>query len=510
MPPSPGISHRVALFAITALIVVTRLPSLAYQRSIDDEAYYSVVASEMLHGGLPYQDAVDRKPPLLFAVYWAVFRVAGYPAWRTVHLVSLLWVLGTMALLYGIARRLFTPLTGAVAALLYGVFQPYLLFDNVAFNGEVLMNLPLAGAVFLAFRPSRVVFRADLLAAGALVALACLLKQPAGVGLAPLGVYCLHPGYARARGLPRWAGWFHGGLIGVGFAVVLAMTALILRQLGILQAAWYWSVVNHDVVHGPLDPVFWRYAARGSAVFALCTGPLLLGAWRSLHGDITAWEGRRAERDALVVFLAVSLIGVAASGRFFGHYFIQLLPPLVLLATPALTRSWRALGDPAERAWRRLTLGWTALSLLVTFGVHFTKGVLRPLPASEAARWVTAHSTPAERLFVWGQYPHLYYLSGRRPASRYISCFPLTGFVFGGPPSADRGLDTSGRIVPGAWDSLARDFERHPPKFIVDEYAVRVVPLYPMAQFPWLAGLVRDRYRLVARAADGIIYERDR
>lgn len=57
---------------------------------IDDEAGYSVIANEIVDGGRPYIDAVDRKPPLLFWTYAAVFEVAGKYNWKALHLVSLL------------------------------------------------------------------------------------------------------------------------------------------------------------------------------------------------------------------------------------------------------------------------------------------------------------------------------------------------------------------------------------------------------------------------------------
>jgi hypothetical protein len=44
-----------------------------------------------------------------------------------------------------------------------------------------------------------------------------------------------------------------------------------------------------------------------------------------------------------------------------------------------------------------------------------------------------AHSDPADRIFVWGQTPEIYLDAQRRPACRYITTFPLTGYVFGGP-----------------------------------------------------------------------------
>jgi 4-amino-4-deoxy-L-arabinose transferase-like glycosyltransferase len=133
---------QFAAFAIVLLTVAIRLPSLLHPQAIDDEAVYSVVANEIVDGGRPYVDAVERKPPLLFWTYAAVFKAAGKYNWKALHAVALLWTLGTMAGLYVIGRRLFDRETGLIAALLYSVFQPWAAANNLAFNGELLMNLP--------------------------------------------------------------------------------------------------------------------------------------------------------------------------------------------------------------------------------------------------------------------------------------------------------------------------------------------------------------------------------
>src|SRR3977135_4030273 len=91
---------HLAALGIVLLTIATRLPSLQHPQAIDDEAAYSVVANEIVDGGRPYVDAVDRKPPLLFWTYAAVFEVAGKYNWRALHVVALLWALGTMAGLY--------------------------------------------------------------------------------------------------------------------------------------------------------------------------------------------------------------------------------------------------------------------------------------------------------------------------------------------------------------------------------------------------------------------------
>ena len=68
---------RFAWLGIILFTIAIRLPSLLHPQPIDSEAMYSVVANEIVDGGRPYVDAVERKPPLLFWTYAAVFKIAG-------------------------------------------------------------------------------------------------------------------------------------------------------------------------------------------------------------------------------------------------------------------------------------------------------------------------------------------------------------------------------------------------------------------------------------------------
>src|SRR5207247_156459 len=141
-----------AAFGIILLTVAIRLPSLLHLQPIGSEEMYSVVANEIVDGGRPYADAVERKPPLLFWTYAAVFKIAGKFNWKALHIVALIWTLGAMAGLYVIGRELFDRNTGLIAALFYSVFQPWGVWSNLSADGEMLMNLPIICAWAIAFR----------------------------------------------------------------------------------------------------------------------------------------------------------------------------------------------------------------------------------------------------------------------------------------------------------------------------------------------------------------------
>ena len=125
VPTHRSRQFRFAALGIILLTVAIRLPSLLHPQPIDSEEMYSVVANEIVDGGRPYIDAVERKPPLLFWTYAAVFKVAGRVQLEGAPHGFTVWTLCTMAGLYVIGHELFDRNTGLIAALFYSVFQPW-------------------------------------------------------------------------------------------------------------------------------------------------------------------------------------------------------------------------------------------------------------------------------------------------------------------------------------------------------------------------------------------------
>src|SRR5438874_2206227 len=223
---------RFAVLGLILFTVVIRLPSLLHPRPINSEAMYSVVANEIVDGGRPYVNAVERKPPLLFWTYAAVFKVAGKFNWTALHVVALVWTLCAMAGLYVIGRELFDRSTGLIAALFYSVFQSWAVWKNLTFDAEMLMNLPIIWAWAIALRRSSSRLRPELFAAGALLAAAFLLKQPAAIAADPLGIYMLLPGYRTSRGLTRTNSIIHVMMLARGLGVALGLVTILFWELG--------------------------------------------------------------------------------------------------------------------------------------------------------------------------------------------------------------------------------------------------------------------------------------
>jgi 4-amino-4-deoxy-L-arabinose transferase-like glycosyltransferase len=458
-----------------------------------------MVGAELAAGGRLYVDAVERKPPLLLWVYGAIATAAGPYNWFALHLVAVVWTLATMGGLFVIGRRLFDATAGSLAAGLYGVYLPWATAKNLAFNGEMRMNLPLVWAWVLVLRqPAPASIRA-LVGSGALVGMAALVKQPAGIVVAALAAYLAlsRDGLAHLRSTTDVLRRFC--LLALGIAVSLSVTAGLLWQQGILREALYWSIGDHDV---PL--IFWGKGAIHTLGFVGACLPLVVGSVMSLR-DRALWQHDRAARGGLSVWLAVSIVGASASGRFYPHYYIQMLPPMVLLTAPVAAALWRdASSSRRASRWVRVATAWVATTVVAFLISHIAS--LRTVEGgTEAGAYLRKHALPRDRIVVWGQHVRIYTDAERRSATRYFVTFPLTGYVFGGPVS---GLDTSNRIVPGAWQTFLHEFDSRRPAFVVDTQN-RAGARYPVARFPELARRLQSCYEAEAETKEGVIYRRE-
>jgi len=494
------------LVALASCTLITRTPALLHPRPIDDEQVYAVVARVMLQGGKPYLDAIERKPPLLFWVYREILAVAGITNWSALHVVMLMWTLCTMALLYVIGRRLWTPAAGWWAAALYALFVMWGDYRTLAFNGELMMNLPLVAALAIVLGSPEQGRRWRLSIGGMLAAVGFLLKQPAGIGVVTLVFYAMDDRRRRPRVVTRLV---DVGAVLAGFASVLATAIVLLRHEGILREAVYWTLIDHEVSLAEWYQLTIKNGPLRMGLFAMSALPLLMGARASIRAgrtDHRCWREKRAEFHALCVFLGTSVVGVASNGQFLIHYFLQLLPPLALLGAPAFAATFRPDLEPGPPLTVRAKVlaRWLAATAVIFFAVD-TAGLAHHREPSDAALFVRARSLPTDRLFVWGQGDQetaMYLDADCRPASRYISIYPLTGLLFGSSHDAAK---EAARIGPEAWPNFERDVAAHPPRFIIDADAASGSS-YPIERYPVLKKYLTN-YRQIWLASDGVVYE---
>ena len=334
-----------------------------------DEPRYALIAAEMLQsgdwsvtrlGGVIYA----QKPPVYF---WLLAAAQGLAGLRHGFLLpSLLAGLGTLALVWDLARRLWSRETAWWAALgLLACLQFTMQVRSAQIDAVLCFftTLSLYGLLrHLLLGPDWRWFSLGCLAAGAGV-------MTKGVGFLPLLVLLPWAGM-------RWAGWsvprLGGGtrwLLGpAAFFAPLALwlVPLLLRAQGDPEIAGYLdNLLFRQTITRYADPwhhfqPFWYFFVE---VIPWAWFPLvLLFPWL-----VVRWARRWKERDASVVLLSgwialVLLFFTISSGKR-GVYLLPAAPALALLAAPHL-------GELAERlsCRRMLRGGMFILCLVVAAG----------------------------------------------------------------------------------------------------------------------------------------------
>jgi len=507
------LDSAVLFIFFVGLSLCTRFITLLFPYFNLDEAAH-LTGSRLLEQGELYVDFADNKPPLLY-VYFMLVRWLFGDGMAAVHLATVLIVLPVTALFvtFSFERRR----TGALAAVLYIVCSSlYMASDVLATNCEILMLMP-AAAAFCCLRKGGF---GGAVGFGFLIGIASLVKHPAALWLPVLF-------------LTAWQGLRRGGLTlrgaagrtlaGAGaFALPLLAAAGFFALRGSFDDFFYWNV-THNVLYSnnpmPAADKLFR-AARYLLPFVLVQLPLVL----------FALSGRRLltgrDRAIFEPALYLGLVPMFVGFRFFGHYFLQVMLPLSILAAPALERAMECSRRRAALLAAYLLiafLGWN----MVTLGsyrrgwIHVEENdprigeLARYVSDTPACRGAAGTKEPRKALFVWGYAPVIYselYESCRfLPASRFaLPQASLSGYIPGNHTSWREGFDREGVIIQEHRNLLLDDLERNRPDIIIDTSPAGYHrwDMYPLKDFPELDSFIQERYRLAGDVEGFHVYER--
>ena len=468
--PRPARTLLPAL-GFAALTFLLRIPFLRFPFAPQDESYYAGVAQATFEGRAIYADLGFIRPPALSFVYAVALKIAeatGLPFDLTVRLMAALFAAATVGVVAWLLFRFLKPLPAAAGSLLAALLSASLILENEA-NSETWLMLPYvasAALVIWAVRTSADArrWRLSMVVAGALTAVAALFKEVALVNLAVplLATLALAEGKRFGRAVTA-ALWFAGGVLGVVACVLLGLETSG-QAADFLYHTWYTRLNYVADTYALADP----FAVLGAHLLPIVKAfvvPLAAASTAAVAALMAGARERSAERR-LVVFsfgwLVVSAVGVAAGGRFYPHYFIQVTIPLVML----LASSLAALGGPP----RRLVRGGLAVALVLVACAYpawsWAEDVARA-PAVQKTRtaWrdlagrADAATPPGGAMFVWGAYPIVRAYSH----SAQVTDEVWTYYSFG-PPGSVRLL---GESFPSVGDRILADLEARPPDTVV-------------------------------------------
>jgi hypothetical protein len=424
----------IALVFLISLLIRLPLLPIPLER---DEGEYAYIAWRWGYNELPYRDWVDQKPPGIFVVYRLAMMLPIDPV-QAVHFAGALFAAASAAALFLVAVRWISGFWATFAGILFGVMSAEPSIQGVAANTELFMLFPLILSV-LAFM--RVVRAVDLnvplvLLCGMLTGLAAAFKQVAAINWLFLAL--AWPLVSVGRNKRRTSALFASYSL-AGAAVPWAALALYFSWKGALPDFVY-NVLTHNVEYagGLIWADRWGYLQRAIRHLA----PTHALVW--LYSFVGLASGFRSSRPRWGIVWGLwsltSLAGVSASGYYFEHYFLQLLPWLCLsagLGGAALEKMQLSLHLPS--AVRPILLASVPLTIptlsLAPFLFQYSpqEAVTRIYPGNqfgqmpELGKRVAEITQPKDHLFVFGAESELLFYARRASATRYIFLFPLYG-----------------------------------------------------------------------------------
>ncbi len=143
---TPRARRRMLVAVVLLLTATLRLPAFFVDVFNSDETFLATQAQVIRDGGSLYEDATDRKPPLVPYLYAATFSIVGSTALWSVRVAAMLAVALTALLLAAEARRRYGERAAWTAAILFVAasvaFAPQ---DGQAANFEVFMLPAMTG-----------------------------------------------------------------------------------------------------------------------------------------------------------------------------------------------------------------------------------------------------------------------------------------------------------------------------------------------------------------------------
>ena len=504
-------SHWVNVI-IVALVLILRSPTLLPSMYNGDESYYGIIANDTLDGGTFYRTAVDTKPPGIYYIYLAVFKVAGKNNLLAVHILAILVVVATALMLRRIGARVADDWAGAWSGIGYALFvHTYRPGDTLVANTEIFASLALALSVLAFLQFGRKVGWGWMLLSGALVGVATLIRQPSAVTLAAMLAYLVYLWLIpRTQSLGRVLA--AGSGIVTGFIAVIAGLALYYVWQGNLLDAYHWAwafAIRYVESETTFPYVLHRLVTVHLAVM-LAWGLLWYFGIRQVIDTLRSFRRRTAlptENVLIILWLVLSYLAIFIGWRFPGHYHLAVLPPLSILAGHAFSRFVAEQRRSPQPRWRWIRAGIIGAAILPAIGFLVGAFVVRTqtLNFLPIVQHIVAKTSPNDRIFVWGSLPQLYSFSGRRMATRFVSCSHLIGAYASRPrEETDKGKS----LLPGMWEMFQADWEAHPPVLIIDTSPLgHFWEAHPMTRYPVLRAYLAQ-YRVEGAVNGAIIYRR--
>jgi len=517
----------LVFFGLIALCFLLRIFSLWTPLINVDESQFAEYANKLLSGGLPFVASVDTKPMGIYWFFAAVFAVFGKNNMIAVHVATILCVLGTSYYIFKISKSLSSETSGILAALFYIVFSTCYIPKFISTSIVLIMMLPLTASMWYAVKGERSQKQVHLFFSGILFGLACLFKYQAGINLFVLAVYFLiirpfsfKTSYNPFRQKGFFSFLFGGSLVGLAFLAHLL-------SLGIWDDFLFYSYQGNSayISAGSQFFTFLKKAFIRGGSFILATFLLWYFGVKRIFASLRNFSSSEPHSSAeylILVWFFFSLVAVSAGGRFYDHYFLQVLPALCILASLEAEKFFDVLKAktwPVQKRKRAYSFFLCALLLppILASGARLVADDIYRLAKDDhphlyipLAKYVDEHTAKTDTIFVWGFATPIYFYSNREAASRFLWCDWMTGRISGNPHQGDKHFEETSLLAEKSWGYLFEDLEQFKPVYFIDTAPGNYHDYgkFPIQKYPQLVQYLEEKYRFETELNGAHFYRR--
>jgi 4-amino-4-deoxy-L-arabinose transferase-like glycosyltransferase len=373
-----------------------------------DESTYLVIARGLLEGKTYFVDLIDTKPIGIFVLYAAMLWVG-----KTIFMVRFFTAVWIGLTAFGIYRLMWrvgkNDRAAWAAALIYPLITSIFTFYGVVPNTELYFVLFTVWALVLIWGENAS-WRYAL--AGLLLGLGFLLKYVVFFDGLAFGALTLWVGWRQGQ----WqkAAWQRVLPMVAGAALPFAAIAYGYIQAGLGEVFYYYTFTVMGKY--PVDKIWWKSGLYVLDFFGRFFPITLMALWAARRLQPTA---KQLFNNFLLCWMLCGLLAVLYTGKLFGHYFIQLMPALSMLAAgffyPECPRpGWvERLGT---QFYRNLLVAIMVLMTVLQYATYYVKKD----EVREVAAWLSARLEAGDRLYTGDYHQILYLLLDQQSPTPYV------------------------------------------------------------------------------------------
>ena len=373
------------------LFILLRLPSIFEPYWYLDENIYLAIGRGVTQGLKLYHQLFDHKPPSIY------YLSSLFPSLTVAKIFLSLWTGLTVYFFYRLANKVLSLSLAKISTLMFIILTAIPLLEGNIFNAEIINLLPTILGFFLYFQKRSIVI------SGVLFGLAFTFKTPSFFDFL-LFLFLIKP-----KNIPQ-------ALTGFFAPISLWATYFSLNhQFGALLHSAFFSNYN--------------YISSWSTHFFLPQIFLIITAFFFL---------RRPRSSFPLLWFVFTTIASTISSRPYPHYLIQVIPPLCLLLVSGFpyllfTLLVYLIAIRPVNFYRYRTWDYYANFYQYLFGKKsfpdYVSYFSPDIPSiTQVSQFVSQNSRPNDYLYLWGNYPQIYFQSHLRPASKYLTTFHIDQF----------------------------------------------------------------------------------